>query len=300
MKRRDPNIINIADKYIGKDGSAPKEPSEAELDAMTVSLDQSHILAGLGDMSPAEYGRRRDVLAADLDTPRSWLDAEFKERRKAAKASAKSAAIDDWAIDAWPDPVDGGELLDSLTTTASAHLVLPAGAAETIALWAMFAHAHDCFQISPVLAVTSPTPECGKTTLLTLLGGIVPRPLPGSNITSAALFRAVEKWQPTVLVDEADTFLRESDELRGVINSGHNKAGAFVIRTVGDDHEPARFRTWAPKAIALIGKLPATLASRSLHIELRRKTAAETVAPSSPAASPISRRRRPMTTPRSS
>jgi hypothetical protein len=103
--------------------------------------------------------------------------------------------------------------------------------------------------------------------------------LPGANITAAALFRAVEKWCPTLLIDEADTFLRESDELRGVLNSGHQRANAYVIRTTGHDHEPARFHTWSPKAVALIGKLPPTLASRAIHIELRRKTAAEHVEP---------------------
>ena len=63
------------------------------------------------------------------------------------------------------------------------------------------------------------------------------------------------------------------------LNSGHQRANAYAIRLVGDDHEPKRFRTWSPKAIALIGKLPATLESRAIHIELRRKTAGEEVRP---------------------
>jgi len=80
-------------------------------------------------------------------------------------------------------------------------------------------------------------------------------------------------------LDEADTFLRDSDELRGVLNSGHNRGAAYVIRTVGDNHEPRHFKTWAPKAIALIGKLPDTLASRTIPIELRRMALGETVEP---------------------
>jgi putative DNA primase/helicase len=79
------------------------------------------------------------------------------------------------------------------------------------------------------------------------------------------------------LIDEADTFLKNSDELRGILNSGHQRSSAYVIRTIGDDHEPKQFRTWAPKAVALIGKLPPTLASRAIHIELRRKTVSESV-----------------------
>jgi hypothetical protein len=56
-----------------------------------------------------------------------------------------------------------------------------------------------------------------------------------------------------------------------VLNSGHSQATAYVIRTVGEDHEPRRFGTWAPKAIALIGSLPATLADRSIEIRTQRK-----------------------------
>jgi putative DNA primase/helicase len=52
---------------------------------------------------------------------------------------------------------------------------------------------------------------------------------------------------------------------------------AFVIRTVGDDHEPRRFSTWAAKVICLIGKLPDTLADRSIEIPLKRKLPSESV-----------------------
>jgi hypothetical protein len=46
---------------------------------------------------------------------------------------------------------------------------------------------------------------------------------------------------------------------------------------VGDDHDPRAFSTWCPKAIALIGKLPATLEDRSIPISMRRRTAGELV-----------------------
>jgi putative DNA primase/helicase len=231
-------------------------------------------LDGLSALSPVEYGRIRDDFAARLGTPVKFLDDEYKERRK-GKSDDEGDALP--SPDPWAEPVDGAELLDKLTKTAASHLILPSGAAETIALWTLFAHAHDSFHMSPVLGITSPTPECGKTTVLTFLGAVVPRCLPAANITPAAVFRAVEKWSPTLLIDEADTFLRDNNELRGILNSGHNRGCAFVIRTTGDNYEPKRFCTWAPKAVALIGKLPATLASRAIHIALRRKMPSETV-----------------------
>src|SRR6202040_793295 len=103
------------------------------------------------------------------------------------------------------------------------------------------------------------TKRSGKTTLLEIISMLAPRSLSASNITAAALFRVIESFKPTLLIDEADTFLRDNDELRGVINAGHRRSSAFVIRTVGDEHEPKQFCTWGAKAIALIGKLPGTL-----------------------------------------
>ena len=232
-------------------------------------------LRQLGGMSPAEYGRCRKELAAELGMAVGFLDKEYQERRKRPRDDEAESFLAD--PDLWPEAVDGDDLLDQLANTVRAHLVLPNGAAQVVALWVVFTHAHDSFSISPVLAITSPTPECGKTTLLTFLGGTVPRPLASSNLTASNVFRSVEKWKPTLLIDEADTYLKDRDELRGVLNSGHNRGSAFVLRCVGEDFEPKQFCTWAPKAIALVGKLPPTLSSRSIHIRLRRKTASERV-----------------------
>jgi putative DNA primase/helicase len=73
---------------------------------------------------------------------------------------------------------------------------------------------------------------------------LVPRALLSSNISPALLFRIVEKYSPTLLVDEADSFLRDKEELRGILNSGHTRDAAYVVRTVGDENEPRRFSTW--------------------------------------------------------
>src|SRR5262249_61522438 len=82
--------------------------------------------------------------------------------------------------------------------------------------------------------------------------------------------------RPCLLVDEADSFLRDNEEIRGVVNSGHARDGA-VIRNVGDDHEPREFSTWAPVAIACIGKLPGTIEDRSIVVPMRRRRPAERI-----------------------
>jgi putative DNA primase/helicase len=252
---------------------------KAEVLKLTPEMLDEVAVARLASMPLLEYDRVREAEAKNLGVRVVTLDGEVAKAR--GQAGAKDSDADNFLADVepWREPVAGADLLDRLTEIAQAHLVLPHGGAEAIALWILHAHAHDCFSISPVLGVTSPTPECGKTTCLTLLGALVPRACPASNITTAALFRAVEKWQPTLLIDEADTFLKHNDEMRGLLNSGHQRSNAYVIRTTGEDYEPRRFGTWAPKAVALIGRLHPTLASRAIHIELRRKSASESVKP---------------------
>ena len=140
----------------------------------------------------------------------------------------------------------------------------------------MHTHCFNCFGHSPRAAITSPEKGCGKTTLLDVLECLVARPLSTANATVAAIFRIVEQATPTLLIDEADTFLKENDELRGILNTGHRRGGQ-VLRTVGEDHEPRQFATCAPAAIAMIGRLPDTLNDRSVSIALRRRRPTEKV-----------------------
>ncbi len=177
----------------------------------------------------------------------------------------------------WPHPVVGAQLLMDLEDVFARHLVLPAHASIALALWTLHTYLLNAFQLSPILAVTSATKRCGKSLLLVVLGALVPRRLNASNITPAALFRTIEKFTPTLVVDEADTFLKGKDELRGVLNSGHTRPLAQVVRCVGDNHEPRMFSTWCAKAIALIGKLATTLHDRAIEIRMQRRRPDEAV-----------------------
>jgi putative DNA primase/helicase len=170
----------------------------------------------------------------------------------------------------WPSPVDGAAVLDEVVATLARFVALSPGEPEAVALWIMHAHVHDAAFVSPILAALSPQKRCGKSTLLAVLKSLVPRALPAANISPAALFRAVENYRPTLLVDEADSFLKDSEELRGILNSGHVRTSATVVRCEGDSHAVKTFSTWAPKFVALIGRLPETLEDRSIVISMRR------------------------------
>lgn len=225
----------------------------------------------LAALSPLEYDKVRETEAERMGVRVSTLDKEVGKARhgKDEDAAGKPMAFDE--AEPWAEPVDGAELLDELSVSARRFLALPDHADVILALWAVFTYLISVAHVSPILAITAPEKRCGKTTVLHWLFRLIARALPASNITASALFRAVEKWSPSLLIDEADTFLKNSDELRGIINSGHTRQSAYVIRTVGDDHEPRCFTTWAAKAIAMIGSLFDTMADRSINIVMRRK-----------------------------
>ncbi len=181
-------------------------------------------------------------------------------------------------IEPWHEPVDGTEMMEELCKAISHYLILPDGANEAIALWIVHSYVYDAREISPNLVFSSPDKRCGKSTALILLSQLVNKPILASNITPSAIFRVIEEVQPTLIIDEADTFLKNSEHIRGIINSAHNKFTSYVLRSEGDKQlKPRRFSTWSPIVIAGIGKLPDTIEDRSIIIQMRRKLPDESV-----------------------
>ena len=126
---------------------------------------------------------------------------------------------------------------------------------------------------------TRPSPSSGKSTTLGLISFLVPRCVSSVEISEAALYRAIELWQPCFVIDEFDSVLASEDKsaLRSIINSGHTR-GQGVIRCVEPDLTPRLFKTFCPKAIGMVGrKLPATTLGRCIIVELRRRKTNEPI-----------------------
>ena len=245
--------------------------SNNKLDAATSTIDDQAEIKRLAKLSPIEYGRTRKDAAQKLRVTVGMLDQIVSKHRK--QADEESATLPHWQVDPWPDAVTPAALLDSIVAVFNRYIVLPKYAAEALALWILHAWTFDAGDISPFVVLTSPTKRCGKTSVLILLNWLTPRSELASNISPSAIFRYIEEQQPCLLIDEADSFLKSSEEARGILNSGHTKAAAYVIRNVemGGDHKPQRFSTWSPKVIASIGGLAGTLEDRAIVIPMQRK-----------------------------
>ncbi|GHU18697.1 hypothetical protein FACS189475_04600 [Betaproteobacteria bacterium] len=231
-------------------------------------------IARLAALSTVEYERVRTAEAKALKVRATVLDKIIQKERQGQQAS-DGIGFDD--VEPWPSTVPGDALLSDIASTISRFIVCKPETAHAAALWVCMTWMIDSIQVSPLAVITAPEKRCGKSQLLTLLGKLSHRAMVASNITPAALFRVIDAWQPALMIDEADAFMRENEELRGILNSGHTRDSAYVVRVVGDDHTPKQFSTWGAKAIAGIGHLADTLMDRSIVLELRRKLPHEDV-----------------------
>jgi putative DNA primase/helicase len=239
-------------------------------------------ISRLAALPALEYDQQREAAAERLRCRKSTLDNLVEiERGKsvdlnAAPMPGRKLSLPD--PEPWADPVVGATLLDDITREIKRYVILSETEASAAALWVIAAHAFDSFVIFPRLFIRAAEKGCGKTTTLEVITPLVPRPLNASSITAAAMYRVIEQARPTLLLDEADTFAKDDEDLRGVLNAGHRRDGV-VLRCVEtrEGYEVRQFSVWAPAALAAIGHLPATIEDRCIIISLRRKLPDEVV-----------------------
>ena len=180
-----------------------------------------------------------------------------------------------------PTPVDdGAALLTEIALFVRKYVHIDAPSADAVALWTVMTYIHPRLEVAPFLALMSATRRCGKSALRGVLQTLVRKPFTCSGrITEAVLFRLVEIHEPTLLLDEIDTYLRDDPHLRGDINGSQERSGAQAVRCVGDDNLPRGFNTWCAKLFAGIGHLPATTADRALIVRMERAPRSARLAP---------------------
>lgn len=177
--------------------------------------------------------------------------------------------------------VDRGELMRDLIGAIKTYVVISDHAALAVALWAINTWCYEQFARCPLLLINAPERECGKTQLLKVVEMLVHKPIETANITLAALFRLINNYKPTLLIDEADTFMQGKNEMAGVVNKGYERGGV-VLRVESDGKElvECAYLVHGPKAMAgimLERHLQDATMSRGIQIPLKRKTKDDSV-----------------------
>ena len=169
----------------------------------------------------------------------------------------------------WPQPVDAEELFNEIMVRIRKEVSIEPHQLWVCGLWVMFSWVHPQMEFSPILYVTGPTMECGKTTLLNVIGKMVRRPAKTANVSAAAMYRLSELYHPTFLMYEAQDQLKNPDFWL-VIKSGHTP-GEFAIRCNPSTYNPEAFNVFCPELLAGIGRANPQIMSRSIVIEMERK-----------------------------
>lgn len=176
------------------------------------------------------------------------------------------------------------EMLDTVVNILDDYVAFPSPEArDAVALWVLHAHVYRSFESTPRLALNSTEPHSGKTRVLEVLERLAPNAVYGLDMTPAVLWRLLENHRATLLIDECDTVFGKAGsgsayrQLRAIINAGHRRDAA-VPRTVGAD-DVRMFHVFGPIAMAGLGRLPETIADRSIPIRMRRRRKDQAVQP---------------------
>jgi 5S rRNA maturation endonuclease (ribonuclease M5) len=260
-------------KFIQAVNDAPPWEPNADTGEKVSSSSDEALIAELAALSKLQYGKRRKKAAQQIGIRVEELD-EIVANERGEDKKPSPALYEHWNVEPWDQPVDGGILLRALTECLRRYVFMITDQVITVALWIIFTWLHEYEEVvthSPILLVTSPEKDSGKTTLLRVVSFLARRPVASVSISGPALFRSIEKWAPCFVLDEADKAFVANEDLRSVINSGWTR-GDSVIRCEPDTHEPRPYSTFAPKAIGMKGrKLPDTTLSRSIVITMRPK-----------------------------
>ena len=240
------------------------------------SVDRVVEIESLAALDPINYEVARAKAAKRLDMRTHILDGAVAKKRR--ELGLETGKVDDGQGRAvkiadvlpWDEPVTGDQIAETLAAAVKCYAVLPEAAADAVALWTLHTWLVKDFGISPRLAVTSPTKGCGKTTVLRFLSKVVRRPKRAGSISPPALFRAIEQFQPTILLDETEKYIEHGSDLHALLNEGHCKGGT-VLRVLGEKLELREFAIFGAVAFARNGKLPDDLEQRSIIVEMQRR-----------------------------
>jgi hypothetical protein len=158
--------------------------------------------------------------------------------------------------------------LDLIRHILERHLYLSEHQLVAVTLWIAHSFLFNQFSVTPRLVLVSPVRGCGKSTLLSIINNLGCKTRKSDHTTPAVLFRLMDRERPTLLLDEADNQdLLTNSTLRAVLNSGHRHDGRIMRHL---DGHLAEFSTFAPVALATIGRLPLPLMHRSVVIHMGR------------------------------
>jgi hypothetical protein len=146
---------------------------------------------------------------------------------------------------------------------------------DVLSAWLIADWTQENFNNAPYLHFNGP-PNSGKSRGLEIIQSLGFRPLLSPSVSSAALYRTIEIFKPTFLIDEAELYTSKGldeakREVLSVLNAGYRR-GQTVIRADSKGETLRLFEVFGFKALASVQALPTTLSGRAIRIPMMRAT----------------------------
>ena len=235
----------------------------------------NEVVVNLAGLTPLQYAQQLGREAKKYRTPVKLLEKAVDAAR--TEIEVEKLLEPHWEVKPTDDAVDAAQLFAEMEAHILRHVVMFKDLAFVVALWIGQTWIHEHATYSPILAITSAERDSGKSTLMGIIRFLVRRSLLSVGISAAALYRSIEKWSPTFVLDECDELFADNPDLLRVVNSGWTR-GQGVVRCDPETNEPTVFSTFCPKAIAGKGrKMPDTMTSRTIFIEMKRRLKGEKI-----------------------
>jgi hypothetical protein len=138
---------------------------------------------------------------------------------------------------------------------------------DVLTAWVFASYVPEVWRVVPYLFFHGPVAS-GKTRGMEVLHILCYRGLLCSNISSAALFRAVSEWHPVVFLDESEIYNAENrSDIIGLLNSGYRRGQVAIrVRHTDDGRVLECFDVFGFKVLAGTEGLRYTLESRCIMI----------------------------------
>ena len=230
--------------------------------------DVSDLFVNLEDPDE-EFSQVWSQLIQEADKQNSVSEAVVEEKSSGGKV------VDFIEPERWHEKVHGRDLLREISETLSTYITFEYDyVADVVATWVLGTHLFEGFSTFPFINIKSAEMGCGKSTLMRVMDKIVRKGRYVVFPTPATMFRQIDKYQPTYLIDEADrTISNQKQELIGILNCAHSE-GLFVERlepSKDGGYDTRAYQVFTPLVMAGISKLPDTISNRCIEVFLRKQ-----------------------------
>lgn len=206
-------------------------------------------------------------------TTKKDIDLIIKERREFNLLNDESKKIFGLTDIKYEGDVDAPALLNEIEKFILDRMVLPPDASIIITLWILQTYFMDWIYTFGYLGINSPEKQCGKSLILKLLRAFVKNGYQTTQISAPTLYRFIEEYKVTLLIDEFDS-LKSDKDMANALNAGYERGNSALKTNMDKGGAIEKYDPFCAKVLCginLTDKIPDSTISRTIIINLKRK-----------------------------